>query len=89
MSGNWYTWAGLPISGGITTGWAGATWQTMPLVCEACGNEIKDGDHVSLQIGKDEYKYFHKTCFIDPDTQELVKNLIVWEDLVGEVNDTE
>ncbi len=66
-------------------GWSG--WGegiTTPIyICEACGNQIKQEDHVAVQIGRDNSVFFHKTCYIDPDNQSMIRSLVVAEDVMG------
>lgn len=52
-------------------------------VCEACGGEVKNPDQVGIQIGKESWIYFHKTCYIDPDNQSMIRSLVVAEDVIG------
>lgn len=70
----------VPVSG--WSGWDGVA-QSLIYICEACGNQVKQEDHVAVQIGKDNSIYFHKSCYIDPDNQSMIRSLVVAEDVMG------
>lgn len=88
------TWAGgsmitsgTPIHIGIS-GWtsgdiSGDMFNPPVYPCEACGNDVENGDHVSIQIGEEENVYFHKSCYIDSDNQAMIRSLVVAEDVMG------
>lgn len=50
--------------------------------CEACGGDISQNDHVAVQIGEDASVYFHKGCYIHPNNQDMIRGLVVAEDLM-------
>lgn len=64
------------------SGWGGDFPNPM-YICEACGNEVEYGDQISVQMGKDNAVYFHKSCYIDPDNQSMIRSLVVAEDVIG------
>lgn len=76
------TWSGMMVSSGYATT-IGDMYKLSPYPCEACGNDIENGDHVSIQIGEEENVYFHKSCYIDSDNQAMIRSLVVAEDVMG------
>lgn len=78
-------WRGMVTSSAVAVsgGFAGGMYEPFMFPCEACGNDIENGDHVSVQIGVEENVYFHKSCYIDPNNQAMIRGLVVAEDVLG------
>lgn len=78
---------GMITSGTMVISGGGGSWdsfyESLIFPCEACGNDIENGDHVSVQIGEEENVYFHKSCYIDSDNQAMIRSLVVAEDVMG------
>jgi len=86
------TWAGRMVTSSAPVGVSGAysgihtlggIYELPVYPCEACGNDVENGDHVSVQIGVEENVYFHKSCYIDSDNQAMIRSLVVAEDVIG------